>query len=124
MSKVWMVTPRGRNKYKYYKTEGAFLEAIGNSDRYVVTIFEEIEFHNNALEYKNNIILQRERENQLSVILDGNKDISTLNQIREEITKMSKEEKFKSNWSVKNLLKKFEAHLNHYQPMMISERYY
>jgi Tfp pilus assembly pilus retraction ATPase PilT len=64
MSKIWMVQFRGYNGRKYYKTEASFMEAINqHHDRAIVTIFEEVEQHN-ALEYKNNLITQRERENQ------------------------------------------------------------
>jgi len=87
---------------KYYKTEAAFLDAIGeDSSGLKVTIFEEIEKHD-ALEYKKNLILQREREQQLSVILEDNQEVQTLTEIKKEILKMPQ------NWTTKAILKRFE----------------
>jgi len=87
---------------KYYKTETAFLDAIGEKPSGLkVTIFEEIEKHD-ALEYKKNLILQREREEQLSVILEDNQEVQTLTEIKKEILKMPQ------NWTTKAILKRFE----------------
>jgi hypothetical protein len=102
MDKIWMVKFKYGGR-KYYKTESAFLDAIGDRHTDIqVTIFEEIETHD-ALEHKKNIILQREREEQLSVILEDNQEVQTLTQIKNEITKCP------DNWTKKAILKKFET---------------
>jgi hypothetical protein len=113
MSKIWMVNYGSYSGRKYYKTETAFLEAIGSSHaKATVTIFEEVESHN-ALEYKSNLILQREREQQLAVILDDNKEVGVLNQIKSEIEKFEKERiankgNSSTQWVVRSILRKFE----------------
>lgn len=69
MSKIWMVHYGGYSGRKYYKTEAAFMEAINkHHTKATVTIFEEVDQHN-ALDYKNNLITQREREDQLHIDL-------------------------------------------------------
>jgi len=85
MSKIWMVQFRGYNGRKYYKTEASFMEAINqHHDRAIVTIFEEIEQHN-ALEYKNNLITQRDRENQLKVLLEDDSETGVLMSIKQQL---------------------------------------
>jgi hypothetical protein len=85
MSKIWMVQFRGYNGRKYYKTEASFMEAINqHHDRAIVTIFEEVEQHN-ALEYKNNLITQRDRENQLKVLLEDDSETGILMSIKQQL---------------------------------------
>jgi hypothetical protein len=85
MSKIWMVQFRGYNGRKYYKTEASFMEAISqHHDRAIVTIFEEVEQHN-ALEYKNNLITQRDRENQLKVLLEDDSETGVLMSIKQQL---------------------------------------
>lgn len=85
MSKIWMVQFRGYKGRKYYKTEASFMEAISqHHDRAIVTIFEEVEQHN-ALEYKNNLITQRDRENQLKVLLEDDSETGVLMSIKQQL---------------------------------------
>lgn len=85
MSKIWMVQFRGYNGRKYYKTEASFMEAISqHHDKAIVTIFEEVEQHN-ALEYKNNLITQRDRENQLKVLLEDDSETGVLMSIKQQL---------------------------------------
>lgn len=85
MSKIWMVQFRGYKGRKYYKTEASFMEAISQyHDKAIVTIFEEVEQHN-ALEYKNNLITQRDRENQLKVILEDDSETGVLMSIKQQL---------------------------------------
>jgi len=106
MSKIWMVKfgtySQGR---KYYKTEAAFMEAINkHHTKATVTIFEEIEQHN-ALEYKENLITQRDREEQLQIILEDNQEVSTLHQIKEIISSLDIEK----DYVARGILKRFSV---------------
>jgi len=100
MGKIWQVHKR-YGGFKYYKTEAAFLDAIGKESTATVTVYEETE-SGSAGEYKKNVILQREREEQLLVILEDNQEIQTLTQIKNEISKCTE------NWTTKSILKRFE----------------
>ena len=105
MSKIWMVHYGGYSGRKYYKTEAAFLEAINkHHTKATVTIFEEVEQHN-ALEYKNNLITQREREDQLQIILEDNKEISILHQIKEIIASLETEK----SYTIRGILRRFSS---------------
>jgi len=112
MGKIWKV----QRKYsvKFFKTEAAFLDSISVDDNSTLTIYEEIE-SGTAGEYKKNIILQREREEQLSVILEDNQEIQTLTQIKNEINSQIQaigKESYTGDsshyWTIKSILKKFE----------------
>jgi hypothetical protein len=105
MSKIWMVQFGGYSGRKYYKSEAAFMEAINkHHTRATVTIFEEVESHN-ALEYKNNLITQREREDQLQILLEDNQEVSVLHQIKEIINSLDKEK----NYTIRGILRKFSS---------------
>lgn len=105
MSKIWMVHYGGYSGRKYYKTEAAFMDAINkHHTKATVTIFEEVEQHN-ALEYKNNLITQREREDQLQIILEDNKEISILHQIKEIIASLETEK----SYTIRGILRRFSS---------------
>jgi hypothetical protein len=105
MSKIWMVHYGGYSGRKYYKTEAAFMEAINkHHTKAIVTIFEEVEQHN-ALEYKNNLITQREREEQLQIILEDNQEVAVLHQIKEIINTLDTEK----NYTIRGILRKFSS---------------
>jgi hypothetical protein len=105
MSKIWMVQFGGYSSRKYYKTEAAFMEAINkHHTKATVTIFEEVELHN-AIEYKNNLISQREREDQLQILLEDNQEVVVLHQIKEIINSLDKEE----NYTIHVILRKFSS---------------
>jgi hypothetical protein len=105
MSKIWMVHYGGYSARKYYKTEAAFMDAINkHHTKATVTIFEEVEQHN-ALEYKNNLITQREREDQLQIILEDNKEISILHQIKEIIASLETEK----SYTIRGILRRFSS---------------
>jgi hypothetical protein len=105
MSKIWMVHYGGYSGRKYYKTEAAFMEAINkHHTKATVTIFEEVEQHN-ALEYKNNLITQREREEQLQIILEDNQEVAVLHQIKEIINTLDTEK----NYTIRDILRKFSS---------------
>ena len=105
MSKIWMVQFGGYSGRKYYKTEAAFMEAINkHHTRATVTIFEEVEQHN-ALDYKTNLITQREREEQLQIILEDNQEVSILQQIKEIISTLDTEK----NYTIRDILRKFSS---------------
>jgi hypothetical protein len=105
MSKIWMVHFGGYSGRKYYKTEAAFMEAINkHHTKATVTIFEEVEQHN-ALDYKNNLITQREREDQLQILLEDNQDLTTLHQIKEIITSLDNEK----SYVIRGILRKFSS---------------
>jgi|LakMenEpi03Aug12_release.lakeMendotaPanAssembly.Ray.scaffolds.fasta_scaffold58407_7 hypothetical protein len=105
MSKIWMVHYGGYSGRKYYKTEAAFMEAINkHHTKATVTIFEEVEQHN-ALEYKNNLITQREREEQLQIILEDNQEVAVLHQIKEIINTLDTEK----NYTIRGILRKFSS---------------
>ena len=105
MSKIWMVNYRGYSGRKYYKTEAAFMEAINkHHTKAIVTIFEEVEQHN-ALEYKNNLITQREREDQLQIILEDNQEVAVLHQIKEIINTLDTGK----NYTIRGILRKFSS---------------
>jgi len=88
MSKIWMVHYGGYSGRKYYKTEAAFMEAINtHHTKATVTIFEEVEQHS-AIDYKNNLITQREREDQLQILLEDNQEVAVLHQIKEIINSL------------------------------------
>jgi hypothetical protein len=70
---------------KFYRSESTFLNAIrGLSENSIasVKVFEEIESNDSAYEYKKNLITQRERDEQLSIILSENKELQILYQIK------------------------------------------
>ena len=100
-----MVHYGGYSGRKYYKTEAAFLEAICIKDtKATVTIFEEVEQHN-AIEYKNNLITQREREDQLQILLEDNQEVAVLHQIKDIISSLDKEK----NYTIRGILRKFSS---------------
>jgi len=100
-----MVNYGGYSGRKYYKTEAAFMEAINkHHTKATVTIFEEVEQHN-ALEYKNNLITQREREEQLQIILEDNQEVAVLHQIKEIINTLDTEK----NYTIRDILRKFSS---------------
>lgn len=107
MSKIWLVTNNGGRKY--FKTEAAFMDYMtllsrrSNSNRAIVTIYQEVESHN-ALEYKNNLITQREREHQLQIILEDNKEIEILCQIKNELKNIYD----KNNATMRVIMKNFD----------------
>lgn len=107
MAKIWAVKFGGYAGSKNYKSETAFLDAItDNHDRATVTIYEEVEPAQSALEYKRNIITQRDREQQLSVLLDDNQEVKTIGKIREEIKKINTEG---NKWVINDIMKKFDS---------------
>ena len=100
-----MVHYGGYSGRKYYKTEAAFLEAINkHHTKATVTIFEEVEQHN-AIEYKNNLITQREREDQLQILLEDNQEVAVLHQIKDIINSLDKEK----NYTIRGILRRFSS---------------
>ena len=85
---------------KFYKSESTFLDAIrGISENSItsVKVFEEIESHDSAYEYKKNLITQRERDEQLSIILSDDKELQILYQIKKIIQDHSNIEGYRRN---------------------------
>lgn len=104
MSKIWVVNYGGYSGRKYYKTETAFLEAINKyHEKAIVTIYEEVEQHK-AIEYKNNILTQRDRDNQLKVILEDDKELSALISFKKQL-----EDSEINNRQVRYILKKLNS---------------
>jgi hypothetical protein len=86
MAKIWMVTYH--HETKFYKSESTFLDAISGVRKGSVTsvkIFEEVESHDSAYEYKKSLITQRERDDQLNMILNDDKELQILYQIKKII---------------------------------------
>lgn len=104
MSKIWVVNYGGYSGRKYYKTETAFLEAINKyHEKAIVTIYEEVEQHK-AIEYKNNILTQRDRDNQLKVIIEDDKELSALISFKKQL-----EDSEINNRQVRYILKKLNS---------------
>lgn len=66
MSKIWYVI--GKYESRFYRSERAFLSSININSQSKVIVYEEIE-SGIAGEVYNNILKQKEREQQLNVIL-------------------------------------------------------
>lgn len=101
-TKIWKL--KTSYKTRFYKTEAAFLAAVRDNDtRAEVTIFEEIEPTQNAAEYKKNHLMQRGREEQLSVILDNNSEVSTVLRIKEILSEIQ------GNWTAARIVRLLES---------------
>ena len=86
MAKIWMVTYY--HETKFYKSESTFLDAISGVRKgsiASVKVFEEVESHDSAYEYKKSLITQRERDDQLNMILNDDKELQILYQIKKII---------------------------------------
>lgn len=85
-----MVT-HGTSGATFYRSERNFLESVSDnsysyrSGKSKVTIYEEVEGEQPIVEYKNKVLLQKEREEQLSLILDSDPTIMILNEIRSRL---------------------------------------
>lgn len=73
---------------KFYKSESTFLDAtsgVRKGSIASVKIFEEVESHDSAYEYKKSLITQKERDDQLNMILNDDKELQILYQIKKII---------------------------------------
>lgn len=69
-----------------YKTEETFLKNCRRNSN--VAIYEMVDYHQNATEYKENLISQRERDEQLSIILDENSESSKVLKFKKELANL------------------------------------
>lgn len=63
-----------------YKSEAQFMRAARSGG--VVTIYDMVESHSNAIEYAKQIITQRERDEQLQVLLEGNSTVTLISNFK------------------------------------------
>lgn len=101
---------------KFYKSESTFLDAISRVRKGSVTsvkIFEEVESHDSAYEYKKSLITQRERDDQLNMILNDDKELQILYQIKKIIQDHSNIESQRTRVTRRNvgneILERFES---------------
>ena len=84
--KLWSY--RGR----YYKTERSFLEAANEADMREVVIYEFVESAK-AGEMKKGILTMRERDEQLSVLLDNNTLVQHLTEFRNKLQELKPDDR-------------------------------
>jgi hypothetical protein len=84
--KLWNY--RGR----YYKTERSFLEAANEADMREVVIYEFVESAK-AGDLKKGILTTRERDEQLSVLLDNNTLVQYLTEFRNKLQELKPDER-------------------------------
>jgi hypothetical protein len=84
--KIWILTSKSGSS-KIFKTESSFLQAInGYHKNHKVTIFQEIESYDNAFEFSESFIKNREREEGLKILLDNNSTIQLIYKFKEELS--------------------------------------
>ena len=83
-NKIWKVTNYG--KTKYFKTEGALISQINSYwKKAKITVLEEVEEFDNAVEFKDYILKKREREEGLKIVLDDNVEVQRMLDFRNRI---------------------------------------
>lgn len=89
MSKIWVLHTKYKGR-QYFKTEASFLEEIDTTNaNSKVQILQVIEEHDNAGMYKKALLAQRDRDDQLEIVLENNKEKQILLTIKEKLTKQN-----------------------------------
>ena len=87
MSKIWVVDSRYHKRT--FRTEKSFLDFTARKNRYKVNykieIYELIEKHDSSEVYLDSFLTQKERDEQLSVLLENNVEVQTLQKVNELI---------------------------------------
>jgi hypothetical protein len=104
--KIYKVDYKGYMGIKYYNTEEAFLKAIGNNTNAIVTIYEEIE-SGSAFTIKNDIIITREREEQLKSILEDDSELNLLFAFKERVVELLSD--IRLNGTAQFIIREFET---------------
>lgn len=73
-----------------YKSEQMFLDNC--KDKSNVAIYEMVEYHHDAKEYKNQLLKQRERDEQLSIVLDETSDSAKISRFRNKLIELRPED--------------------------------
>jgi hypothetical protein len=88
--KIWRFSRIGSKKFRYFNSESQVLEMVSNmkdyAKNYEISVFELIETCNNAKEWKDSVVKNREREEGMKVILDGDKNIPIILEIKRRIS--------------------------------------
>ena len=103
-NKVWMVTYRYGGA-RYFKSEQAFLENVRAKRDGKVSVFERIEFHESVDDYKDSVIRQRERDEQLTMVLGNDEVLQNLSILKNILVGKSTKE----NYTNRNILNKFKT---------------
>ncbi len=113
MKKIWIVESKWHKRtFKTEKTFLDFIHSIKNSKlhrNYKVSIYGILEEHDSSDKYLDSFLTQKERDEQLSSLIDGNPEIITLQKINFMITQFieinSEIDSSKKHLSLKNYLK-------------------
>lgn len=83
-NRIWKVTNHG--KTKYFKTEGALISQINSYWKKArITILEEVEEFDSAIEFKDYILKKRERDEGLKIVLDDDDIVQKMVEFRNRI---------------------------------------
>lgn len=103
MSKIFLVKGKYRgSKSRFYRTEEAFMEAVSKDGTSEVIIYEEVD-RSTCGKLKTSIITQRERDEQLSSILENDPYISNLMQLKSKLIELCPD-----NRESKEIVSKFQ----------------
>lgn len=89
MAKIWMVVSKYHNRT--FRTERTFLDFIAHAKKskyknfYKIQIYELAEEHSDSDVYIDSFLTQKERDEQLSVLLENNLEVQTLQKVNEII---------------------------------------
>ena len=87
--KIWELRYKSGKKFKYFNSESAILDFLSNMGHYAknyqVSILEEIDLCDNAFSWRDSIIKNREREESIKIVLEGDKDIPVILEIRRRL---------------------------------------
>lgn len=93
MNKIWIVDSKYHKRT--FRTEKSFLEFIATARKnrykvnYKVQIYQLVEQHDSSETYLDSFLTQKERDEQLSVILENNLEVQTLQKVNELINEYS-----------------------------------
>ena len=89
MSKIWFVDSKYHKRtFRSEKTFLDFIATVRNSKykvNYKIEIYELVEKHDSSDVYLDSFLIQKERDEQLSVLLENNVEIQTLQKVNELI---------------------------------------
>ena len=89
MSKIWVVDSKYHKRT--FRTEKTFLDFIATARKnrykvnYKVQIYQLVEQHDSSEVYLDSFLTQKERDEQLSVLLENNIEVQTLQKVNELI---------------------------------------
>lgn len=89
MDKIWMVSSKYHKRT--FRTEKTFLDFISHARKnkykvnYKIQIYELVEEHSDSDVYIDSFLTQKERDEQLSVLLENNVEVQTLQKVNELI---------------------------------------